>query len=162
MKQWRVAIGQQQYGPVSEEELKSWVAQGRLGPADLVWSEGMNAWAPASSVAELGFPPVGAAGATPPPFPPPAAYPQAHRGGAILALGILGLVVCVICGIIAWVMGNGDLRKIDAGLMDPAGRGMTNAGRICGMISVILALVFFVLAVIINIIVAVTATTHSY
>jgi len=56
-------------------------------------------------------------------------------------LGILGLVLCAICGIIAWVMGNNDLREMDAGRMDPTGRGLTVAGKICGMVSVILALV---------------------
>jgi hypothetical protein len=59
----------------------------------------------------------------------------------VLVFGILGLVVCVILGIVAWVMGKNDLREMDAGLMDPAGRGLTQAGKICGMISVILALV---------------------
>jgi hypothetical protein len=39
-------------------------------------------------------------------------------------------------------MGNGDLREIDAGRMDPSGRGLTQAGKICGMISVILTIVF--------------------
>ena len=61
-----------------------------------------------------------------------------HRGGVTLALGILGIVVCFICGIVAWVMGNSDLRQIDTGVMDPSGRGLTQAGKICGMISVIL------------------------
>jgi uncharacterized membrane protein YidH (DUF202 family) len=64
-----------------------------------------------------------------------------HRGGVVLALGILGIVVCFICGIIAWVMGNNDLREMAAGTMDPAGRGLTQAGKICGMISVILVIV---------------------
>lgn len=64
-----------------------------------------------------------------------------HRGGVVLALGIIGLVLCTICGIIAWVMGNNDLRQMDAGIMDPSGRGLTKAGKICGMISVILAIV---------------------
>jgi hypothetical protein len=64
-----------------------------------------------------------------------------HRGGVVLSLGIIGLVVCFICGIIAWVMGNKDLREMDAGIMDPSGRGMTKAGKICGMISVILAII---------------------
>jgi uncharacterized membrane protein YidH (DUF202 family) len=50
-------------------------------------------------------------------------------------------VVCFICGIIAWAMGNNDLREMTAGIMDPSGRGMTQAGKICGMISVILAIV---------------------
>ncbi|MHC4604678.1 MAG: hypothetical protein ACYS6W_15275, partial [Planctomycetota bacterium] len=43
---------------------------------------------------------------------------QPHRGSVVLVLGILGLVVCFICGIIAWVMGNNDLRQIDTGIMD--------------------------------------------
>ncbi len=61
-----------------------------------------------------------------------------HRGGVVLALGILGLVVCFICGIIAWIMGKNDLREMDSGRMDPSGRGLTQAGRICGMVGVII------------------------
>ena len=48
-----------------------------------------------------------------------------HRGVLILVLGILGIVCCFICGIIAWVMGNGDLREMAAGTMDPSGQGLT-------------------------------------
>ena len=65
---------------------------------------------------------------------------EPHRGGVVLALGILGIVCCFICGIIAWVMGNNDLREMDAGRMDPSGRGLTQAGKICGIVSVILAI----------------------
>ncbi len=72
---------------------------------------------------------------------------QPHRGVVVLVLGILGLVACVICGIIAWVMGNTDLREMREGRMDPSGMGLTNAGRICGMISVILAIVGFIFGV---------------
>ena len=64
-----------------------------------------------------------------------------HRGGVVLALGILGLVVCFICGIIAWVMGNNDLKEMAAGTMDMSGQGLTQAGRICGMVSVIIPIV---------------------
>ncbi len=45
---------------------------------------------------------------------------QPHRGVVILVLGILGLVACVICGIIAWVMGNTDLREMREGEWIPA------------------------------------------
>ena len=64
-----------------------------------------------------------------------------HRGGVVLALGILGLVVCFICGIIAWVMGNNDLKEMAEGTMDLSGQGLTQAGRICGMVSVIIPIV---------------------
>ena len=65
-----------------------------------------------------------------------------HRGAVVLTLGILGIAVCFICGIIAWVMGKNDLKEMDAGVMDPSGRDLTNAGRICGMIGTILACVW--------------------
>ncbi len=60
-----------------------------------------------------------------------------HRGGAILALGIIGLVLFFF-GIIAWIMANRDLREMNAGAMDPSGRAMTQAGKTCGIIAVIL------------------------
>ena len=51
-------------------------------------------------------------------------------------------------------MGNTDLREMDAGLMDPEGRGMTQAGKVCGIVacilmalSLIIGIGFFVLFV---------------
>ncbi len=64
-----------------------------------------------------------------------------HRGVVILVLGILSLVSCcfgLILGPIAWIMGNNDLQEIRAGRMDREGEGMTNAGRICGIIGTVL------------------------
>lgn len=62
-----------------------------------------------------------------------------HRGGTILALGIISLVIfpyaTVVCGPLAWVMGNADLAEIRAGRMDPGGEGTVQAGRVLGMIS---------------------------
>jgi hypothetical protein len=70
-----------------------------------------------------------------------------HRGTLILVLGILGLVICGPLGIAAWIMGNGDLKEIDAGAMDSSGRGLTNAGRICGMIATILMILGVLIAI---------------
>jgi hypothetical protein len=64
-----------------------------------------------------------------------------HRSTVILVFGILGLVFCQLFGIAAWVMGNQDLREMDAGWMDSSGRELTNAGRICGMIATALLMV---------------------
>jgi hypothetical protein len=44
----------------------------------------------------------------------------------------------IVFSIIAWIMGNGDLAEIRSGRMDPDGEGMTQAGRILGIIAVIL------------------------
>jgi hypothetical protein len=64
-----------------------------------------------------------------------------HRGTMILVLGIFGLVICGPLGIAAWIMGGNDLKEMDAGTMDPAGRGNTQAGKICGIIATILCII---------------------
>ncbi|MDA1194233.1 MAG: hypothetical protein O2894_03540 [Planctomycetota bacterium] len=64
-----------------------------------------------------------------------------HRGALVLTFGILGLVCCIIFGILAWVWGNEDLRRMKAGEMDREGQGLTEAGRICGIIGVALNIV---------------------
>ncbi len=61
-----------------------------------------------------------------------------HRGTLILVFGILSLVMCAPLGIVAWIMGSSDLKQMDAGAMDPSGRSVTNAGRICGIIATVL------------------------
>ena len=73
-----------------------------------------------------------------------------HRGTLILVLGILSIVICGFLGIPAWIMGNTDLKEIDSGQMDSTGRSLTNAGRICGMIGVIL----LVLGVLVGVLIA--------
>lgn len=77
-----------------------------------------------------------------------------HRGTTILVLGILGLVVCGPLGIVAWVMGSGDLKEMQAGRMDPSGEGMTKAGKICGMIATILMIVVVAIWIIVAVIAA--------
>jgi hypothetical protein len=72
-----------------------------------------------------------------------------HRGTLILVLGILGLVVCGPVGIAAWVMGASDLKEMEAGTMDPTGRGTTQAGKICGMIACILMILGLVIGLLV-------------
>lgn len=66
----------------------------------------------------------------------------AHRGGMILAFGIIGFVICFPFGIAAWVMGNNDLREMADGRMDPSGEGLTKAGKIIGIVTVCMQLLW--------------------
>jgi hypothetical protein len=75
---------------------------------------------------------------------------EPHRGGLILALGIISFFFAApVLGPIAWIMGNNDLAAIRAGRMDPEGESQTNTGRICGMVSTILAGVGLVIGLIV-------------
>jgi hypothetical protein len=70
--------------------------------------------------------------------------PPADRGSLILVLGILSLFLCWPLGLLAWVLGSTDLKRIARGEI-PAGRvGLVKAGRILG----ILGTFFFVAAVV--------------
>jgi predicted Zn finger-like uncharacterized protein len=90
-----------------------------------------------------------------------------HRGSLILALGIgsvvtglIGVCCCIFpvisipLGAVSWVLGSGDLRRIDNGDMDPDGRSTTQAGYICGIIGCglgVLGLICIALGMIFNI-----------
>jgi hypothetical protein len=78
-----------------------------------------------------------------------------HRGGMVLALGIVSVSLSPLsfCGIFGFVFGiaglavgipglvlaSSDLRAIRSGRMDPDGLGMTNAGWICAIIGTCLS-----------------------
>jgi len=164
MAQWYCHIAGQRHGPMSEEQLRAWAQNGTLKREDHVWCEGMAEWASAHTIPNL-FPAAPAAQAPPSPYmqTPVSPYMQArpspymggpsqfvkpHRSGAVLTLGIIGLVTALccplaglICSIIAWVMGSKDMNQMAMGQMDPSGMGKTRGGKICGIIGVVVSVV---------------------
>lgn len=61
-----------------------------------------------------------------------------HRGGAILALGVVSLCTCFIVGIVGIVLGHQDLAAMERGEMDRSGHGLTLAGLILCYVTTIL------------------------
>ncbi len=57
MKKWHFNESGEQRGPVSEDEIKSMLAEGKIKSATLVWAEGMTDWKPAGSVFEVAVSP---------------------------------------------------------------------------------------------------------
>jgi hypothetical protein len=79
---------------------------------------------------------------------------EPHRGGLVLAMGIISLAgilviwgVPIIFGIIGWVMGHSDLRKMRNNQMDPEGESMTRAGWICSILGTLLNLILILACV---------------
>ena len=100
-----------------------------------------------------------------PPGPPPYGYgqpayaPRDHpQATTVLILGILGLVLCQIIAPFAWVMGNRVVREIDASGGQVGGRGLANAGRICGIVGTVL-IAISVVVLLLAIVLAVGAST---
>jgi uncharacterized membrane protein len=77
MKEWYCVVQGQRFGPIAEDVLRDWIAQGRLAGHDLVWTDGMPNWVPAGSALPGVFP-AGAAGAVPGGYGP--AYGHAGPG----------------------------------------------------------------------------------
>lgn len=76
---------------------------------------------------------------------PPAPRPEPREparppegGGTILVYGVLGLVLCFIFGIVAWVKGNRYVEECRARRVSP--EGSATAGRILGIVGTILGI----------------------
>ncbi len=50
MSDWYCYVGGQKYGPIEEATFRRWIQEGRVGPYDNVWTEGMQDWAAAATV----------------------------------------------------------------------------------------------------------------
>jgi hypothetical protein len=162
------------FGPVARAELDRWLAEGRITPHSQILHEGEGHWAWAAQI----YPHLQAA-AAPSPFKPgamptamlagganpyadaPAAatsysygpyspYREQHRGGTVLTMAIVGLVVCQFLAIAAVIMALVDLGKMKRGVMDPAGKGQTIAGLVIGSISIGIMVIWIVLQIAMN------------
>jgi hypothetical protein len=140
-----------QYGPIDEATVKTWIAEGRLGPVSLSFKTGEAGWVPLSTRDELkelfaaapapGTP--GAPGAPPAPVPVGPETPKDWLTALLLSiflgllavdrfylgytgLGVLKLVISVFtCGIAGWVWWIIDIILIANGsLRDAQGRPM--------------------------------------
>ncbi len=76
--------------------------------------------------------------------PPGGGYMEPHRGTMVFVFGLLGFC-CVVFSILAWIFGQQDIQKMDAGQMDPGGRGLTQAGKILGIVTVCLHILYFIM-----------------
>ena len=124
----------QTYGPVTEEQLRQWVADGRANRQTMAQAEGATDWKPLGefpAFAGVTAPP----SATPPPLPaaaPRPASPAPTSGMAItsLVLGILGLITCGITAIPGLILGLVSLAKINRSGGRLGGNGLA-IGGIC-------------------------------
>ena len=147
MSQWHCSIGGQKYGPISEADVKQWIAEGRLSSLDLVWTDGMAEWASVSQVPSLsgGVAPAGFPPPVSPPGLPPVAQQAVKRVRQVEAPGAKASMICGIIGLfcfgivlgpIALIMGLGAKSKIKQSPEKYTGDGMATAGIVLGIIGI--------------------------
>ncbi|MDP6795943.1 MAG: GYF domain-containing protein [Verrucomicrobiota bacterium] len=144
MKYFFKALDENEYGPFGEAEIRDLLQQGRMNQNSQMRAVDSEEWRPLNDYPELmallapssSVPPSSAS--SPSPSQAVATHFAPHRGALILTFGILSIVcTCFPFGIAAWIMGNNDMQQIESGMMDPSGKGITNAGKICGIIGTI-------------------------
>lgn len=129
-----------EYGPVSSEELRKWIAEGRIAADSKVRPEGGTEWLPVSQVPEL-------AGAlkksSPPPIPASAFSPpnKAKTSGLAvtsLVLGILGFFSCGVTALVGLIFGIIALVKVSNSKGALRGKSIALAGTIISAVFLVM------------------------
>jgi hypothetical protein len=91
-----IGSDRQVYGPVTSDQLRAWLAEGRVDHTTLLQPEGAADWRPLSSFPEFVAPQQ--AGAPPPVSMPPARHENTGGNMATsgLVLGILSIIGCCV------------------------------------------------------------------
>lgn len=127
---------QKEYGPVSLEELRQWMAQGRVNAQTPVMAEGATEWKPLTAYPELAGPPgLPGAGGQP-------AAPAKTSGLAIvsLVLGILGFCTFGLAGLVGLVLALVALSQISKSQGRLGGRGLAIGGLCASIVSLLLCI----------------------
>lgn len=159
--EWYYARGEEQVGPVGEDELRALIAGGQVTADTLVWTQGMSNWIAAGRVPGLSAAadvvkahPTESpepAYATPAPADP-ADAPGAPTEPTFSGLAIASLVLALMlpCGCImsipAIILGHMALRQIAREPERYKGRGVALAGTILGYLSITLHLLLFLIS----------------
>ncbi len=87
-----------EYGPVTADQIRQWIAEGRASGQTLAQAEGAPGWKPISAFPEF----AGSVAAAPQPFAPPVSDDAARaRAASLLAGPFIGLLITAIAGILA-------------------------------------------------------------
>jgi len=125
-----IGVDQKEYGPVTEEQLRQWIVDGRLNAQTQVQVEGATGMKTLSELPEF----AGAfQGSTPPPLPAgAAAIPAKTSGMAVtsLVLGVLGVFTCGITALFGLIFGIIALVKVSNSRGALRGGGIALAGVI--------------------------------
>lgn len=128
-----------EYGPITANQLRQWVAQGRVNAASKVQPDGSPDWLTLGSLPEFAD-----ALAQPPAFPnlpTPPAVPAKTSGMAIasLVLGLIG-IFCGVTAIVGLVLGIVGLAKINKSQGQLTGKGLAIAGIIVSSLMLVFSL----------------------
>jgi len=135
---------QKEYGPVSADQIRTWITQGRANARTQLQAAGSTDWKPLADFPEFAdaLQPGGSlpGPAQPPAGTPPAGAPPKASGLAIasLILGCLGLLTCGITSLVGLVLGIIAMVRISKSQGRMGGQGLALAGTIVSAVFLLL------------------------
>lgn len=130
-----IGADQKEYGPITAEQIRQWIAEGRVNGQTLVQAEGSTDWRPLASFPELasalpsqpGLPP-----GAPPGYPPGiGAISRPNIPNYLVQAILCTLCCCLPAGIPAIVYAAQVNGKLDAGDIAGAAKASNNAKMWC-------------------------------
>jgi hypothetical protein len=115
-----------EYGPVTTEQLRQWIAEGRVNHQTLAQAEGDTQWKPLGQYAEFA---ASTAGGTSP--PPAAGQPQPHVSNYLVPAILSTICCCLPFGIVAIVFAAQVNAKLQAGDIEGARQSSEKAKMWC-------------------------------
>lgn len=155
-----IGADQKEYGPITADQLRQWIAEGRVNGETRIQPEGTLGWKRVAELPEFisalpapgpaAIPPVGTPGtiSVPPSGPtlapgsymPPPAPPASNQMAVwSMVTGIIGLLCCQILAPVAIVLGFVALSQIKQNPRQE-GKGFAITGVVLGFISLLLAI----------------------
>jgi hypothetical protein len=141
-----IGADQQEYGPVSAEQIRQWITEGRLSSQSLLQMEGETNFRPLTS-----FPEFASMVQAPAPIAPLAMPAQAPKTNTMaltaMIMGILSVVLVWCCygipfNLCALIFGIIGMVQIKNSPVPQKGKGMAIAGIVLAIVSFIMAAAF--------------------
>ena len=140
-----LAADQKEYGPVSADQIRAWITQGRANAQTKLQAIGSAGWKPLAEFPEFAAALQPATASPMRPLPAagtqPAAAPPKTSGLAVtsMILGCLGLLTCGITSLVGLVLGIIALKRINKSNGQLGGRNVALAGTIVSAALLLLA-----------------------
>jgi hypothetical protein len=140
-----------EYGPISAEQLKLWIAEGRANAHTKVRLEGATDWKPLGELPEfaLATPLNAPPGTVPGTIYAPMTTKTNSMAIAGLVMGILSLTMSCCCyglpfNILGIIFSTIALSQIKKDPLTQTGRGLAIAGLICSILSIVVSVLLLV------------------
>jgi len=143
-----IGADQKEYGPITADQVRQWIFEGRINAQTKVWTEGSGVWKAVGELPE--FAAILPASSAPPAPGAPATIAMAPAGPktsqmAVWAMisGIMSLLCCQFLGPLPIILGTIALTQIKRNPQE-RGAGFAIAGIVLGILALLVFVVFLI------------------